>query len=167
MRQSTIAAIFNSEKTKILAIKRRDVPVWVLPGGALEPDENPEEGIVREVVEETGLDVTINRKVALYTPINKLGTTTHFFECSINAGKPTVGDETADIGFFSIDKLPKHFFYIHEQMLSDITVTSESPIEKKFDQVTYWALFRYFLRHPILVIRFALSQAGLPINKKP
>lgn len=167
MRQSIIAAIFNPENTKVLAIKRRDVPVWVLPGGALELNEDPEEGIIREVMEETGLDVAIKRKVALYTPINKLGTKTHFFECSINSGTPIVGDETADIGFYPLDQLPKPFFYIHEQMLGDVMVKSKGLIEKNFDQVTYWALFRYFIRHPILVIRFALSQIGLPLNKKP
>lgn len=167
MRQSIIAAIFNQDNTQVLAIKRRDVPVWVLPGGALDPGENPEEGIIREVLEETGLNVSIKRKVALYTPVNKLGTTTHLFECSINSGKPVIGEETADIGFFPIEQLPKRFFYIHEHMLKDVTANQTQLMEKKFDQVTYWALFKYFICHPILVIRFALSQLGFPLNKKP
>lgn len=167
MRQSIIAAIFNQDNTQVLAIKRRDVPVWVLPGGALDPGENPESGIIREVLEETGLKVTIKRKVALYTPVNKLGTTTHLFECKVKSGTPVIGDETADIGFYPIEHLPKHFFYIHEHMLRDVMANETQLMKKEFDQVTYWALFKYFLRHPILVIRFALSQLGYPLNKKP
>ena len=166
MRESVLAAIFNKRRDKILVIKRRDVPVWVLPGGAIDIGEDSEKAIIREVLEETGLTVSIKRKSALYTPINKLGTTTHLYECAIVSGTPTTGDETADIGFYPLNELPNVFFYIHQHMIEDV-VALDRTIEKKLDQVTYLALFRFFLRHPILVIRFAFSQIGLPLNKKP
>ncbi|ADI38313.1 putative mutator mutT protein [Waddlia chondrophila 2032/99] len=167
MKQSIVALVYNKEKSKVLTIKRRDVPIWVLPGGALDPGESPEDGVVREVFEETGLNVAVRKKIARYTPINKLGTTTHFFECSFESGTLQTGDETADIGFFPKQKLPKIFFQVHRDMLEDAFQEHPQALEKKFDQVTYWAFFRYFLRHPILVLRFALSQMGFPLNKKP
>jgi ADP-ribose pyrophosphatase YjhB (NUDIX family) len=37
--------------------------MWSLPGGRVEPGEGAEEAIVREVLEETGLDVTVVREV--------------------------------------------------------------------------------------------------------
>lgn len=167
MKQSIIALVYNDAKDKVLVIKRRDVPVWVLPGGALDPGEAPEDGVIREVYEETGLNVAVDRKIARYSPINKLGTVTHFFECSYVSGSLQTGEETADLGFFHPSHLPKIFFQIHRDMLDDALNKHPATIEKSLEQVTYWAFFRYFLRHPILVLRFALSQMGIPLNKKP
>lgn len=79
MKKSAIAIIFNDTKTKLLLIKRRDVPVWVLPGGGLEENEVPFEGAVREALEETGLTVKIERQVAEYQPINRLAAQTYTF----------------------------------------------------------------------------------------
>lgn len=39
---------------KLLLVKRRDVPVWVFPGGGIEKGETPERAVVREVFEESG-----------------------------------------------------------------------------------------------------------------
>lgn len=164
MKESIVATIFSQNGNQVLLIKRRDVPVWVLPGGALEEAEDPVQGIIREVYEETGLHVSIIRKVARYTPINKLGTTTHLFDCKVEEGIPATGDETADIGYFPLDALPKKFFFIHREMVNDSLTRKNDLICKQLDNVTYWALLRFFIRHPILVIRFALSQLGLPIN---
>ena len=45
--ESIAAAVFSSDLQSILLIQRRDVPVWVLPGGGIEPNETAEEAIVR------------------------------------------------------------------------------------------------------------------------
>ena len=50
-RQAVYGIVFNEERTKVLLIKRLDIPVWVLPGGGLDPGESPEAGAVREVLE--------------------------------------------------------------------------------------------------------------------
>lgn len=39
--------------------RHRDVGLWVVPGGALEPGERPVDGLAREVWEETGLHVSV------------------------------------------------------------------------------------------------------------
>lgn len=46
----------------LMALHRRQHDhYWVLPGGGVEPNETPEEAAVREVQEETGLDIRIQR----------------------------------------------------------------------------------------------------------
>jgi len=164
MKCSVIAILFEEEMTRVLAIKRRDVPVWVLPGGGVEENETPEKAVIREVFEETSLRVSIKRKIGLYAPINKLTSFTHVFECTIENGQLQIGRETKDIGFFPFKSLPPSFFPIHEDMLNDALMKKPEVMNKKLSQVTYWNVIKYFIQHPILVIRFALSQAGFPIN---
>ncbi len=45
---------------KFLLLKRNNEPcIWAPPGGRLEEDENPEEGLKREIKEETNFDIEI------------------------------------------------------------------------------------------------------------
>jgi ADP-ribose pyrophosphatase YjhB (NUDIX family) len=65
----TTTAIIPFPPDKILLIKRSTPPFvgyWALPGGRAEPGETVEQTIVREVKEETGLDIKIVRKVGEY-----------------------------------------------------------------------------------------------------
>ena len=65
----TSTAIIPYPDNKILLIKRNTIPFkgyWALPGGRMDPGETVEQTIVREVKEETGLDVTIVSKVGEY-----------------------------------------------------------------------------------------------------
>lgn len=55
---AVIAYIIYNDK--FLLLKRNNEPkVWGPPGGRLEPDEDPNEGILREVKEETGLCIDL------------------------------------------------------------------------------------------------------------
>lgn len=163
---AVIGIIFKDNKKQVLAIKRRDVPVWVFPGGGINFEEQPEEAVIREILEETGLHVTIQKKVAEYTPINQLSLHTYLFECSIGSGQLTTGPETKEIAFFSIDQLPKPFFLLHEAWLKDALQNAPELIKKQISQVTYISVFFYFFKHPLLLSRLILSRLGFPINSQ-
>lgn len=164
--QSVVAIVRTPDHQKFLFIKRRDVPIWALPGGGIDTGETPAEAVVREVKEESGLDVRIVRQTAYYTPLNRLTRPTHAFECEAIGGTPTATDETGDAGFFTLDQLPKPIFFLHLEWLQDAQKNLPEMIMKPIDQVTYWSLFKYFCRHPIQVIRIILSRMGMPLNKK-
>ena len=164
MKSSVTSIIFQDNYSKVLVLKRRDVPVWVLPGGSIDKKETPETAITREVLEETGLQVSIKRKIAIYTPVNRLTTSTHVFECEVLNGNLKTGKETRDIGFFPLSTLPDNTFHVHRDMIDDALLQKKEVIQKPFIQITYWKLFKYFVKHPIVVIRFTLSQMGFPIN---
>lgn len=54
----TTGIVVNRERTKTLIVYHKKLNVWLHPGGHLEKNETPDEAVVREVQEETGLDAT-------------------------------------------------------------------------------------------------------------
>lgn len=53
-------AVIEDKDHKILVVKRNDVPLWDLPGGRKDKGETLEECVIREVKEETGLEIEID-----------------------------------------------------------------------------------------------------------
>ena len=166
MKTSVIGIVFNKNKDQILLVKRSDVPIWVFPGGGVDPGETPEDAVVREIQEETGLQTTILRKVGVYKPVNKLAFLTYVFECTSVNGSLTKSFETREVGFYPLNKPPKPFFFIHEDWLNDALLNQSTIIEKHLTNISYWALFKYFCRHPFQVFRFTLSCMGIPFNSQ-
>ncbi len=66
------AAIIDLENQKILLVRRSDTGSWAVPGGYMEPGESLTEACVREVREETGLQVRVGRLIGVYSTPHKL-----------------------------------------------------------------------------------------------
>lgn len=162
--KSVAGAVFSPDRTSILLIKRRDVPVWVLPGGGIDAAESPEEAIVREILEETGFTVKVDRLVGDYIPINRLSKRTHLFECTILEGKAALSSETCGVDFFPLTRLPP-LPPPYLEWVDDAKKTNP-PLQKKLVSVNYFSLIKNLILHPILVIRFLLARIGLTINSK-
>jgi len=162
--QTVIGVVFSKDQKEVLLIKRRDVPVWVLPGGGIEKEETVEQACVREVLEETGFHVKILRKVGEYLPMNRLARFTHLFECEIINGHPTTGLETKEVRFFPAKKLPKLMPPPYDEWVFDTQKKLKGLLRKKLTRVKYSTLLFHLFRHPILVLRYLLSKIGLTIN---
>lgn len=165
MKKASIAICFSESKDKVLLVKRKDVPIWVLPGGGIENNETPEHAATRELEEETGVPSKVVRRIAIYHPINRLTSTTFVFECHPqkldNLGPK---EETAAVQFFPIDNLPTTCFFLHRDWIFD-ALEPGGPFEKHMSSITWSRLFIEAVRHPILVGRYLFSRLGLPINK--
>jgi len=55
------AVLLNGNRVLLARHRKPGGQYWVLPGGAVESRETPEEAVVREVREETGLDIRVDR----------------------------------------------------------------------------------------------------------
>ena len=159
---SVAGVLFNPDRTAVLLILRRDVPVWVLPGGGVDPGEVPQDAVVREILEETGLSVKAHRLVGIYTPINRLTRKTKLYECTLVKGTLSLSSETRGVSFFSLEKLPP-MPPPDGEWIDDAREIGPTKI-RPLSSVTYTALLKNFVRHPILVLRFLLSRVGLSIN---
>lgn len=159
---SIAGIVFTPNRKSVLLILRRDVPVWVLPGGGIDPGETPEHAVVREILEETGFQVKVDRLVGDYYPANRLTYHTQLFECSILSGEATITNETRGAKFFPIDSLPPMPPPYPEWVTDGLTQIA--PVSKTMHSVNYLKLLQYSLSHPLLVLRFLLSRIGLSIN---
>ncbi len=101
------ASIFN-QTGEVLCVRRNYPPYgWTTPGGRLEDNESPDDGVVREVLEETGYHVIVERLVGIYCAPHKSDLVISFV-CSISERGPWAPDgEIAEVGFFSLDALPQ------------------------------------------------------------
>jgi len=113
----TDAAIFN-ECGEILLMERADGSGWCLPCGFVEPNETPVEGIIREVREETGLEIKVSRLVGVFTrkPGAQMGPHTavcivHL--CEILDGQLKISHEGLTLKYWSIDEM-KNWHATHE-----------------------------------------------------
>jgi ADP-ribose pyrophosphatase YjhB (NUDIX family) len=100
----------------VLLVRIIDTGQWALIGGAIEPDESPEEAAVREAREEAGVDVTLGRILGVFGgPQFRLtypnGDQTSYvsviFDATVTGGSPTPdGDETSAVQWWPPDGLP-------------------------------------------------------------
>jgi len=114
------SAIVMNGEGKILLHRRSDNTLWGLPGGAMEVGESIGETVVREVKEETGLDVVPECIVGIYSnPKHVIAFSdgevrqefSVCFVCRIVGGALRVSEESFEVSFFIPDeaeRLPMH-----------------------------------------------------------
>jgi ADP-ribose pyrophosphatase YjhB (NUDIX family) len=124
----TAAAIIFKKPNLILLIKRLTKPFvgyWALPGGRQDPEENIEQTVIREVKEETGLVVSIIKKIGEYREKGINGEIEYDYFPSCFLVKIIGGwihkqeKEVSSIKFFSLEKIPKNLAFEHNKMITD------------------------------------------------
>ncbi len=118
---------------EILLSVRSDVQGWELPGGTAEPGESAELALVREVREETGLDVAILRHVGDYVRTGFRPHTARVYACRVDGGALRSSRETPVVQWFDAAGLPDTLFPWYREPVADALAGSTAPV-LRFDR---------------------------------
>ena len=98
---------------KILLVQERSDGGWAMPGGWGDVGETPSAMVRREVWEESGFDVRMEKLVAVYDANRVPGVRMEFYHaykliflCTINGGEARPSNETSAVDFFDLEHLP-------------------------------------------------------------
>jgi 8-oxo-dGTP diphosphatase len=91
----SVTGVITDDHGRALLIQRRDNHRWEPPGGVLELDESIDDGLCREVREETGLTIEPVALTGVYKNMNR-GIIALVFRCEATGGAPVITEETED-----------------------------------------------------------------------
>ena len=97
----SVAGVVFDQHDRVLAIRRRDNGQWQPPGGVLELGETFEEGVRREVLEETGVHVQVERLTGVYKNMT-MGVVALVFHCVPTGGAPRATDESHEARWLAV-----------------------------------------------------------------
>jgi ADP-ribose pyrophosphatase YjhB (NUDIX family) len=108
-----IGAVVGNERGEILLVQRADSGVWLYPTGWADVGYSPAEVAVKEVAEETGVHCEPVQLLAVLDGmrlgITRFGMYMLLFHCRAVGGSLQAHPlETADVGWFARDALPRH-----------------------------------------------------------
>jgi len=122
-RIAVYALIFDDGR--VLLAHRRDIDWWNLPGGGMEIGETVEEATCREVKEETGLEVQVERLVGVYSKPQKQEVVLTF-RCRVTGGELQATEESRACSYFSPDALPRNTLPKHRERILDALLNQEA-----------------------------------------
>jgi 8-oxo-dGTP diphosphatase len=157
MNDASIGIVIDPhDKDQILWVKRRDLPIWVLPGGGIDSGETPEIAVLREVKEESGLAVSIVQKAAQYSPVNRLTATTHVYICRVEKGTPSPQAESVEAGYFPAASPPRPHFPLHDDWAREALANQGATIFRPLHEFSWTRVGCFFLKHPLILLRYVL-----------
>ena len=131
------SAVVVDDEGRILLQRRSDSGNWALPGGTMDIGETFAQSAIREVKEETGFDVRIERIVGIYSDPGHVfayedGEVRQEFNiclaCTIVGGELAVSSESTDVRFFPLSETQR--LTMHESIRKRIEdyLSSEPPV---------------------------------------
>jgi 8-oxo-dGTP diphosphatase len=118
----TVDCIVELPGERVVLIRRKNPPLgWALPGGFVDEGEPLHEACVREVREETGLEVQLEEQFFTYSdpardPRKHTLSTVYLGRAT---GEPTGGDDASEARAFPRDALPEPLCFDHGTILAD------------------------------------------------
>lgn len=114
-----VFAVIEREGRYLLA-RRRDIGWWNLAGGGMEYGETVQEALAREVREEIGANIAIERLLGVYSKPRK-NEVVLAFVCHLTDDSPRPGpsDEVSEVAWFLPNEFPPDLLPKHRQRLED------------------------------------------------
>lgn len=133
-----VAAVVLDDSGDVLLLKRADRRQWALPTGGMEPCETFPEAVMREVREETGVEIEVDRLSGVYSaPEQQVfaypsGEAVHFitscFRCHPVGGELGADeDEALEVAFFDTAELPSDILPMQPQWIADVLSGGDPP----------------------------------------
>ncbi|MBX3063192.1 MAG: NUDIX domain-containing protein [Anaerolineae bacterium] len=100
------AVVFLAQEGRVLLVRRAVDPqkgLWALPAGYIDYGEAPEAAAIREVAEETGLNIAIERLIDV---LFDGGTIAIIYAARVIGGELTALDDVEESRWFAADELP-------------------------------------------------------------
>lgn len=115
-------AVCIMQDERLLLIKRGNDPLrdyWAMPAGFMEWDEDPQAAARREVAEETGLEVSIDRLLDVFhTPDDGgLANIVIVYAASITGGVMQPDDDAQAVAWFTRDNVPDRIAFLPSQTI--------------------------------------------------
>ena len=123
-------AILFDEHNRVLLCHRRDMDMWNLPGGGVESGELPTEAVVREVLEETGLMVTVDRLVGVYGKKDK-DELVFAFSCTVFGGQLSLTAESSECRYFDLEQIPENTPPKQVERIHDAVLPTDQPVFRR------------------------------------
>jgi 8-oxo-dGTP diphosphatase len=102
---AAVGAIAHDPRGRLLVVRRGRPPAigaWSLPGGRVEAGESDAQALAREVIEETGLQVTVGDLVgSVLRPPHDI----RDYACAVVGGELQAGDDVADARWVTLAEL--------------------------------------------------------------
>ncbi len=107
-----VAALVTNGR-RVLLVRRLAIPrigYWALPAGYMDADEDPEEALVREVLEETGIRVRVSTfdRVAPLAGWDERRGILLLYRAEAIEGEATGGDDVSEARWFGAEEIPWH-----------------------------------------------------------
>ncbi|MBW3667905.1 MAG: NUDIX hydrolase N-terminal domain-containing protein [Actinobacteria bacterium] len=133
-----VGAVVGNERGEILLVQRSDSGVWLYPTGWADVGYSASEVAVKEVREETGIEIEPLRLVAVLDGL-RLGFTriplySLVFHCRAVGGELTAHPlECADVGWFAEDRLPSPLAGFERWGPAAFAAIRGEPVDVAFD----------------------------------